>query len=79
MNKKDLAKKIIEDSKELTLRPKNGDRSRLFSFLLREVALELQYYDFKENTVDFVFDIRDLYDLADAFDSISESSLYENE
>lgn len=66
------AQKIVDATMELTLRPQQGDRARVISAAIREIANEHQYYQCceEEGVEDMVVDARLLYELADELEAL---------
>ena len=66
------AQKIVDATKELTLRPQQGDRARVIAAAIREIVNEHQYYQFceEEGVEDMVVDARLLYELADELEAL---------
>ena len=65
----EIAKKVIEVTMELTLRPQKNDRAKVIAAALREVVNELQYYNFGEGE-DMILDARAILELCEELEKL---------
>lgn len=63
------AQELLDETMELSLRPRKGDRQKLIAFILREVVNQLQYYNVYPGE-DMIINARAVYELADEIEAL---------
>jgi hypothetical protein len=63
------AQELLDETMELSLRPRKGDRQKLIAFILREVVNQLQYYNVYPGE-DMIINARAVYELADEVEAL---------